>query len=112
MAAKSNSKSKAKAMTKSALITALADQTELTRKEVRAVLEELTNMAIANLSAGGPEVFTLPGLVKIRLRERPARPEREGINPRTGEKIMIPAKPAHKVVKATPLKALKDSVLS
>jgi nucleoid DNA-binding protein len=41
---------------------------------------------------------------------KPATPEREGINPFTKEPTIFKAKPARKVVKAHPLKALKDAI--
>jgi nucleoid DNA-binding protein len=60
------------------------------RKVIKSVLEELVKVAIAYAPAGAP----IPGLGKVVLRKVKARPAREGLNPKTGEKITIPAKPA------------------
>jgi hypothetical protein len=58
----------------------------------------------------GPGIFTLPGLLKVKRVEKPATKARQGRNPQTGEAIMIKAKPKRTVVKALPLKALKEMV--
>jgi len=63
-----------------------------------------------NLKPRGPGIFNMPGLFKIKVNKKPAKKARKGINPFTGEETMFKAKPAHKVVKITPLKALKDMV--
>jgi len=55
-------------------------------------------------------VFSIPGLLKLRVVKKPARKARKGVNPFTGEEMMFKAKPASKAVKATTLKALKDMV--
>ena len=55
-------------------------------------------------------MFTVPGLMKITVQKKPATKARKGINPFTGEEIMIKAKPARKVVKVRPLKNLKEMV--
>lgn len=103
-------KAAAKARTKSQIIADLAEQTELTKKDVRAVLEALSTLIKKDLSRRGPGTFTIPGLVKLRVVRKPATKERWGVNPFTGERQLFKAKPARKVVRATPLKALKDMV--
>jgi nucleoid DNA-binding protein len=60
------------------------------RKAIKCVLEELTKVSLNYAPVGAP----IPGLGKVVLRKVKARPAREGINPKTGEKIQIPAKPA------------------
>jgi nucleoid DNA-binding protein len=55
-------------------------------------------------------VFTVPGLMKIKVVKKPATKARKGINPFTGEPAVFKAKPARKAVKVTPLKGLKDLV--
>ena len=55
-------------------------------------------------------MFTIPGLMKLRVVKKPATKARKGINPFTGEEMMFKAKPASKAVKATVLKGLKDMV--
>ena len=48
------------------------------------------------------------GLVNLKVVSKPARKARPGVNPFTGEKITIKAKPAYKSVKASALKSLKE----
>lgn len=62
---------------------------EISKKQAAAVVETL----VETLFAYAPVGAKLPGLGKLVLREVKARPERQGINPKTGEKITIPAKP-------------------
>ena len=52
----------------------------------------------------------VPGLLKLKVIRKPATKAREGINPFTKEKVMFKAKPARNVVKALPLKNLKEMV--
>lgn len=98
-------------LTKSQILAHVAEDTELTKKQVAAVLDSVAALAVSNLQAGASGEFTIPSMgVKLSRVMKPARPERPGINPATGEKITIAAKPASVAVRATPLKALKDSV--
>jgi len=97
--------------TKSEIYAKIVEDTGLTRKDVAAVFESLSGQIKKNLGGrGGPGVFTVPGLMKLRVVKKPARKARKGVNPFTGEEMMFKAKPATKVVKASPLKALKDMV--
>ena len=64
--------------------------------------------SIGVLGKNGSGIFVVPGLVKIKLVEKPATPEHKGINPFTQQETVFKAKPARKVVKVRPLKALKD----
>jgi len=97
-----------KRMTKSEFINALAEKTGMNRKQVTATMETLSAIAVEQLSRHGE--FVLPGLVKLSVATKPATPEREGINPFTKQPTIFKAKPARKVVKAYPVKALKDAV--
>ena len=99
-----------KPTTKSEIVTQLAEKTGLQRKQVSGLFDALSDMIGENLGKKGPGVFVLPGLVKMRVVHKPATKEREGTNPFTGEKTIFKAKPARNVVKATPLKKLKDMV--
>ena len=101
---------KAKAATKSAVFQALAEKTGRSRKEIAVVFDALTDYIKGQLSKKGPGVFTVPGLLKIKRVEKPATKEREGKNPRTGEPMIIKAKPKRTVVKALALKGLKEMV--
>jgi nucleoid DNA-binding protein len=99
-----------KPATKSANFQALAAATGLTRKQVATFFEELEKLIKKEIGKKGPGVFTLPGLLKIKRVHKPATKARPGINPQTKEPIMIKAKPARTVVKALPLKNLKEFV--
>ena len=97
--------------TKSQILGDIAEETGLTKKEVAAVLDALADQALRHLKKKGSGEFTIPSLgLKLRRVIKPARKARPGVNPFTGEEIMIKAKPATTSVRATPLKALKDAV--
>jgi DNA-binding protein HU-beta len=101
---------KATKLTKAGLITAIADSLgeETSRKMVKAVLETLTEIGYKELKKSG--IFVLPGFAKYVVVKKPARAARQGINPFTKEPTTFPAKPASKVVRARPVKALKDAI--
>jgi nucleoid DNA-binding protein len=103
---------KKKSMTKSDLLNAISGDTELTRKEVSAVLDSLNHQIERSLGRRGPGMFTLPGLVKIEKKKVPARKARKNVpNPfRPGELMDIPAKPASTKIKVRPLKNLKGMI--
>ncbi len=100
----------AKSRTKSQIMGDISDKTGLTRKEVASVFESMAGLIKRDLGRRGPGVFTVPGLMKIRVVRKPATKARRGINPFTGEEMMFKAKPARNVVKVAALKALKDMV--
>lgn len=100
----------ADAMTKSQLMTSIAEATKLPKKQVAAVVEALGEHICRHLKPKGAGKFTLPGLAKFTTIAKPARKARKGVNPFTGEEIMIKAKPASRGVRIRPLKALKDQV--
>ncbi len=91
----------AKKMTKSQIVTEVAEAAEITKKQAATALETLTDMAYKNAKAG----FTVPGLGKLVVVKRKAR---MGRNPATGESIKIPAKT---VLKFRIAKAAKDAIL-
>ncbi len=97
-------------MTKSAMTDEIAGQTGLARKQVSSVLNELGVLIERHIKKGAVGQFTLPGLMKIEVRRKPATKARKGINPFTGEETVFKAKPARNVVKIRPLKTLKDMV--
>jgi len=99
-----------KPLTKSQILTGLAEETGLKKKDVASVLEALATMIGKNIGKRGPGVFTVPGLVKVKVVRKPAVRARKGINPFTGEETTFKAKPARNVVKVQPLKGLKDMV--
>ncbi|GMT41705.1 MAG: DNA-binding protein [bacterium] len=90
-----------KPMTKTQIISHLADNNELSKKQAKEILESLVELAYKQAKNG----FTVPGLGKLVLNNRKAR---MGRNPQTGEAIKIPAK---KAVKLRIAKACKDAVV-
>ncbi|MFN4111867.1 MAG: HU family DNA-binding protein, partial [Ignavibacteria bacterium] len=78
-----------KTLSKTEIVSKLAEKNGLTKKQVKQLLEDLANLAYQEAKNS----FTLPGLGKLVLVERKARLAR---NPRTGEMVQVPAK---KVVK-------------
>jgi DNA-binding protein HU-beta len=99
-----------KSLSKSGLIQAIAEAVgeELTRKQVRSVLESLIGVGHRELKKSG--VFTLPGFAKFRVVKKPATKARQGINPFTKQPQTFAAKPASKSVRARPIKAIKDAL--
>lgn len=115
--AKRKAKAKAKPaakkpLTKSELLNAISDETELNRREVNAVLDAMSTQISKSLGRRGAGSFTIPGLIKIEKKAVPARKAKKGVpNPfRPGETMDVAAKPASKKVKVRPLKALKDMI--
>jgi len=101
-----------KAPTKTEILQSIANATDLTKKQVAAVLEAVTEEVRKNLGSRGAGVFTLPGLLKIEKKKVPARPAQKGVkNPFTGELQDRPAKPAYNKVKLRALRSLKEMVL-
>ena len=94
--------------TKSQLLSAIAEDTGLSKKEVSTVFDSLSGVIEQHIKKRGPGTCTIPGLMKIKTQRKPATKERKGINPFTGEETVFKAKPARTVVKVQPLKALKD----
>lgn len=97
-------------MSKSGMIKMITDVTTVSKKDVVAVLECLTQVIEKHVKSGGPGKFVMPGLMKISVVKKPARQARKGVNPFTGEEIMIKARPASKAVKIKALKKLKEMV--
>lgn len=90
-------------LTKAQLLNVLAETTELSKKDVTLVLDELANLAYKEVKKNGE--FLVPGFGKLVKAHRKAR---MGRNPATGEEIKIAAKT---VVKFRLAKAAKDAVL-
>jgi nucleoid DNA-binding protein len=101
-----------KAMGKSEILTAIAERTELSRKDVARVLDELSTLIGQHVGKRSVGTFTLPGLLKIKVVQRPARPARKGVpNPfRPGETMDVAAKPASRKIKVLPLAKLKAMI--
>ncbi|UYM82458.1 HU family DNA-binding protein [Heyndrickxia coagulans] len=89
-------------MNKTDLINAVAEATELSKKDTTKAVDAIFD-TIQNALANGDKV-QLIGFVNFEVRERAAR---KGRNPQTGEEIDIAAS---KVPAFKPGKALKDAV--
>jgi DNA-binding protein HU-beta len=102
---------KKKPLSKSAILEAVTETVgeELSRKQVKQVIEILVDVAHQELKRSG--IFVLPGFAKFVVVKKPAKPARVGINPFTKQQQKFAAKPASKGVKARPVKAIKDAVL-
>lgn len=97
-------------LSKGQLLAAIAEDTELSKKQVAAVLESLSNQIKTSLGKKGSGAITIPGLLKIEKKLIPARKAEKGVpNPfKPGELMDRPAKPAYNKVKVRALKSLKD----
>jgi nucleoid DNA-binding protein len=102
------------AYTKSALYAHISEDTGLARKDVAKVFDSLGDVINGHIKSRGAGEFKVPGLLKIKVNKKPATKARKGVpNPfRPGELMDVSAKPARKVVKVLPLKALKDMAAS
>ncbi|MBT4963065.1 MAG: DNA-binding protein [Francisellaceae bacterium] len=96
------------AFTKSQLVKEISERCDLNKNQVTHVLDEMKDIIASHLKKNGPEKFTLPGILKIQVRNVDAKPSREGINPFTKEPTVYPAKAASRKVRVTPLKQLKE----
>ena len=96
------------APTKSEILATISKDTELSKKQVSAVFDSLNTSIKKSLKGHG--LFTMPGLLKMKVVKKPATKAREGVNPFTKEKMMFKAKPASKKVRIAALKNLKEFV--
>ena len=96
--------------TKSASIEEIAQHVGVHRRDVAGVFHVLSAMIRADLSKSGSGVFTIPALMRITVKRKPATKARQGINPFTKEPMTIKAKPARNVVRVRPLQALKQTL--
>jgi DNA-binding protein HU-beta len=97
-------------ITKSELIQRIIDghPSEIARKDVKGVIEAVAAIGHKELKKTG--AFVVPGLAKFIVIKKPATKARQGINPFTKEPTTFKAKPARKIVRARPVKAVKDAV--
>lgn len=97
--------------TQSQIISVISEETGLSKKEVKSVLESLGELSHRHIMKRGSGKFKIPYVgVQVVRKTKPATKKRMGRNPATGEEMVIPAKPKREVVKATPLKALKELI--
>merc|ERR1712138_378160 len=96
------------AMSASAAYGSIAETAGLKNKDVKAVVEGLVTIAGEELKKNGS--FKLAGALNLKLKKKPARPAKKGINPFTKEPCVFKAKPASKTVKAFAMKKLKEMI--
>jgi nucleoid DNA-binding protein len=94
--------------TKTQILNEISENTDLSKRQVSAVLDELAIVMERHIKKRSCGEFTLPGLLKIKTVKKPARKARKGINPFTGEETTFAARPASSAVKILALKKLKD----
>ena len=90
--------------------TTIAEQTQLSRKQVASVFETMGKILSMDLGKSGPGICNVAGLMKVTVVRKPATKARKGINPFTKQEVMFKAKPARNVIKVRPLKTLKSMV--
>jgi len=95
-------------MSKSQLVEKIATTTALSKRDVKHVMDTLTDVGHKELKKNG--VFLVPGFAKFVVIKKAATKARQGVNPFTGVEMMFKAKPARKIVRARPVKAAKDAV--
>ena len=95
-------------MSKTQLIDVISESSNISKNDVKTVIEQMTHIGYKELKETGE--FVIPGFAKLTVVEKPATEARTGINPFTKEPMEFKAKPASKTVKASPLKVAKDAV--
>jgi nucleoid DNA-binding protein len=93
---------------KTQIISELAANSDLTRKQVNTLLSELATLVERHVKKRSVGEFVLAGLIKIHTVKRPAKKAYKGTNPFTGKETTFKARPASVAVKVHALKGLKD----
>jgi nucleoid DNA-binding protein len=96
--------------TKTEIMTLCAEHAGISKKQAASVFDTMQVILAKDLSKKGPGKVSIPGLMNVVVKNKPATKARKGVNPFTGEEQMFKAKPASRQVKARPVKALKDLV--
>lgn len=101
-----------KAPSKSEMLNHIVAETDLSRKEVSAVIDSLTDYVGDCLTSRKYGMFRMPGLFKISVKKVPAKKAGYFVNPfdKDAPPAYREAKPASKRVRVVALKALKDIV--
>merc|ERR1711881_724805 len=94
-----------KVITKGETFSALQESTGVAKKDVKAVMASLQELAAKELGKAGK--FTIPGITRVVLRQKPAR--KAGTRMAFGKEIKVKAQPARKVVRCYAVKMLKDN---
>lgn len=93
---------------KTQLVNHISESTDLSKAQVKAVLESLHDLIEAHINKKAVQQMNFLSLFKLVVIKKPATKARKGVNPFTGEEMMFSAKPARNVVKVRPLKQLKE----
>merc|ERR1719409_1929127 len=101
-------KSKSGAVTASGAYSSVAEAAGLKSKDVKAAVEAIMAVAASELKKNGS--FKLAGMLNMKLKKKPAKPARKGVNPFTKEPCVFKAKPASKTVRVLPMKKLKEMI--
>lgn len=99
-----------KRLTKTQFLSALAEETELSKKDVQSMLEGMSRLIAKELGDEGPGELVIPDLLKLSVKHTDAVPAGERKDPFTGEMRFFEEKPAARKVRASPLKKLKDLI--
>merc|ERR1719408_110097 len=97
-----------KAMTTSAAYRAVSETTGVNARDVKGTVEAYISIAATQVKKTG--AFKVGGALNLKLKSKPARAARKGVNPFTKEPCVFKAKPASKTVRALALKKLKDLI--
>merc|ERR1719271_2026017 len=96
------------AMTKTGVFQSVAETTGLKTKDVKGVMDAFMGVAVEQVKTAGS--FKIAGMLNMKLKNKPAKKARKGINPFTKEPCVFKAKPASKTVRCLPMKKFKEMV--
>ena len=96
---------------KNDILNEISANTDLSKVDVSAVLDELATLIERHIIDGAVGEFILAGLFKVTTTQKAAKEPRVGVNPFTGQSIQFSAKPSRTSVKIHALKGLKDMAL-
>merc|ERR1711976_136876 len=108
MGMKAMKKAMKSGLTATAVYSSVAESTGLKAKDVKAAIEGVIEIAAGELKKSGS--FKLGGALNLKLKKKPARTAKKGVNPFTKEPCVFKAKPASKTVRALPMKKLKEMI--
>merc|ERR1719158_1050997 len=99
---------KSSGMTQAAVYASVAESANLKPKQVKTVVEGVMGVAAKELKKSG--AFKLAGMLNLKLKSKPARAAKKGVNPFTKEPCVFKAKPASKTIRASALSKFKTLV--
>merc|ERR1712183_949848 len=95
MKAMGATRAKSSAMTATRAYASVGESTGLKSKQVKQCVEAYMALAAAQLKTSGS--FKLAGAINMKLKKKPARPAKKGVNPFTKEPCVFKAKPAQRL---------------